>query len=151
MIEALQQSSPAAFGFKVTGKLTADDLAAIAPHIEAAIASNHGKPIGLLADLTTMHGATWSARWDELHFLRHHTDHIARFAIVCDIDWQQVSEMAVNTVAGIQAETRYYLSTELAHAWQWARSGPDDDGIPARVLYPGRGLFGDYTPEYVGI
>jgi hypothetical protein len=151
MIETLKQSNRPAFGFKVTGQLTADDITMLATSIDAAIAANHGKPIGLLSDLTAMHGATWAARWDELHFLRHHSDFIARMAVVCDLDWQQVEEMAVNTVSGLQAETRYFLSSELDHAWHWARMGPHDDRMPARVLYPGVGLFGDYTPEYVGV
>lgn len=151
MIETLPQSTPPAFGFKVTGQLTADDITSLAALIDAAIAANHDKPIGLLSDITAMHGATWAARWDELHFLHHHSDFIARFAVVCDLDWQQVSEMAVNTVGGMQAETRYFLSSELDHAWHWARMGPHDDRVPVRVLYPGVGLFGDYTPEYVGI
>ncbi len=151
MIEALPQSTPPAFGFKVAGQLTADDITAVASLIDAAIAANHNKPIGLLSDLTAMHGATWAARWDELHFLRQHADHIARIAVVCDLDWQQVSEMALNTAAGTQAETRYFLSSELSHAWHWARMGPHDEGMPVRVLYPGVGLFGEYTPEYVGI
>jgi hypothetical protein len=151
MIEALKQSTPPAFGFKVTGELTAADITTVAPLIAAAITANHAKPIGLLSDLTAMHGATWAARWDELHFLRDHSDSIARIAVVCDLDWQQVSEMALNTAAGMQAETRYFLSSELDHAWHWARMGPHDDAMPVRVLYPGVGLFGDYNPEYVGI
>jgi hypothetical protein len=151
MIETLKQSTPPAFGFKVTGQLTAADITSLAALIDAAIAANHDKPIGLLSDITAMHGATWSARWDELHFLHHHSDSIARFAVVCDLDWQQVSEMAVNTAGGMQAETRYFLSSELDHAWHWARMGPHDDRMPVRVLNPGVGLFGDYTPEYVGL
>jgi hypothetical protein len=151
MIEALQQSTPPAFGFKVTGHLTADDITTVVPLIDAAIAANHDKPIGLLSDLTAMHGATWAARWDELRFLRHHSDHIARIAVVCDLDWQQVSEMALNTVGGMQAETRYFLSSELDHAWHWARMGPHEEGMPVGILHPGVGLFGEYTPEYVGV
>jgi hypothetical protein len=29
--------------------------------------------------------------------------------------------------------------------------GKHDDEMPVRIMYPGRGLFQDYTPEYMGI
>jgi hypothetical protein len=28
---------------------------------------------------------------------------------------------------------------------------PKDESMPLRLIYPGRGLFQDYTPEYMGI
>ena len=151
MIETLKESHGAAHGFKVVDNLTTADVADLTTRIDAAIAANGNKPIGLLADLTAMSGATWSARWDELHFLRHHSDFIARMAVISDIDWQQVAEMVVNTAGSLQAETRYFHSTELAHAWHWVNMGPHDDALPARILYPATGLFADYTPEYVGL
>ena len=151
MIETLNQSHGPAFGFKVTGNLTTADVADLATSIDAAIAANHSKPIGLLADLTEMSGATWAARWDEMHVLHRHSDFIARMAILCDIDWQQVGEMVLNTVSGMQAETRYFHSNETSHAWHWVRMGPPDNAMPVRVLHPGKGLFSDYTPEYVGL
>ena len=40
-----------------------------------------GRPIGILADLSEMHGAELKARWDEMRFLQKHTDHIARVAV----------------------------------------------------------------------
>lgn len=151
MIETLKESNGPAFGFKAVGKLTGPDVAGLGASIDKAIAANGGKPIGLLADLTGMEGATWAARWDELHFLHHHSDFIARMAVVCDLDWQQVAEMAFNTAGGMQAETRYFHSSEISHAWHWVKMHPPNDSTPVRVLYPGIGLFGDYTPEYVGI
>jgi hypothetical protein len=151
MIETLQQSHGAAYGFKVTGTLTPEDITDLARQIDIVITSQHGKPIGLLADLTDMEGATWSARWDEMHILRQHTDFIARMAVISNIDWQQVTEMAVLTASGLQAETRYFHSDEILHAWHWVKNGPPDTTMPVRVLYPGTGLFADYTPEYVGI
>jgi hypothetical protein len=151
MISTLPQSRRPAYGFKIEGNLTTEDIAELAINIDTAIAANGNLPIGVLADLTHMAGATWAARWDEMKFLHHHTDSIARMAVISDIDWQQVAEMTLNTVAGLQAETRYFHSTELAHAWHWARMGPTDGAMPVRVIRPGTGLFADYTAEYVGI
>ena len=150
MIERLKESSGPAFGYKVTGKLTTEDIAELAPQIEAAIAA-HKHPIGLLADISDMHGTTWAARWDEMHFLKSHSDHIARIAIVCHDQWQEISELALIATSFMQAETIYCYPSEKAHAWHWVRMNKIDPAQPLRRLYPGKGLFQDYTPEYIGL
>jgi hypothetical protein len=99
MIEKLDESHGPAFGFKVKGKLTADDISDISTQLDFAIAQ-HKKPLGILADLSGMHGATWAARWEEMRFLQRHTDHIARLAVVSDNKWEEIAEMtAVATAA----------------------------------------------------
>jgi hypothetical protein len=150
MITRLEQSHGPAFGFKVQGKLIPEDIAELSPMIEAAIES-HKHPIGLLADLSEMHGATWAARWDEMRFLQRHSDHIARFAIVCNDEWQELSEMVLIATSHLQAETVYCHLSQIHHAWHWVRMNPKDESMPLRLIYPGRGLFQDYTPEYMGI
>ena len=150
MIEQLQGTRSPAFGFKVVGQLVPADVADLSTQIDAFIAGQK-KPIGLLADLSAMHGATWAARWDEMRFLQRHTDHIARLAIVSNDEWQQLGEMVLVATAALQAETLYFHSAEIAHAWHWARMNKPQDGMPVRVMYPGKGLFQDYTPEYTGL
>jgi hypothetical protein len=51
----------------------------------------------------------------------------------------------------MQAETLYFLASEIHHAWHWVRMANHDEGMPVRVIYPGKGLFQNYTPEYMGI
>ena len=150
MIERLMDSSGRAFGFKVTGQLSAEDILGISEQIDVAIAARK-KPIGVLADLSGMHGATWAARWEETRFLKRHTDFIARLAIVSDNEWEQVAETTMVAVASLQAETLYFHSSEMHQAWHWARMTLAEEAMPVRVMYPGKGLFQDYTPEYVGI
>ena len=150
MIERLTESNERAFGFKVTGKLSAEDVAGISQQIDRVIAAQR-KPIGILADLSSMHGATWAARWEETRFLQHHTNSIARLAIVSDDEWEQVKETTTVAAASLQAETLYFHSAEMHHAWHWAKMAQRDETMPVRVMYPGKGLFQDYTPEYVGI
>jgi hypothetical protein len=150
MIEDFKEGRGPAFGFKVIGRLTAEDVDGLTARIEAAIAGyNH--PIGLLADLSEMHGADWAARWDEMRFLQRHTSQIARFAIISSDDWQEISEVVLVATAALQAETRYFRSTEMSHAWHWVKMLKHDEEMPVRVMYPGHGLFQDYTPEYMGI
>ena len=150
MIERLKESHGLAFGFKVTEKLTAEDIVGISEQIAFVIAEQK-KPIGILANLSGMHGATWAARWEEMRFLQRHTDHIARLAIVSDDKWEEIAEMTVVATAVLQAETLYFHSSEMLHAWHWVKMASRAEDMPVRVLYPGKGLFQDYTPEYMGI
>jgi len=150
MIEHPRESHGAAFRFKVIGTLTADDITSLSGQIENVIVANK-KPIGLLADLSEMKGATWVARWDEMRFLQRHTNHIARMAVICNDQWQEISEMILAATSFMQAETAYYDVSEFHHAWHWVRMNAMDERMPIRIIYPGKGLFQDYTPEYVGL
>jgi len=150
MIEKLKESGGGAFGFKVVGNLTPLDVAELSTLIEGVIAA-HKHPIGILADLSGMHGASWAARWDEMRFLQRHSDRIARLAVVCYNEWQEVSEMVLVAASFLQAETVYCLPSDIHHAWHWVKMQAKNEPMPLRVIYPGNGLFQDYTPEYVGI
>ena len=150
MIKNFEESRGPAFGFKVIGKLSADDIVDLSEKIDKAIAS-HGAPIGLLADLSQMEGASWAARWEEMRFLQRHSESIARMAVISDVEWQEIAEMVLVATAALQAQTLYFHSSEIHHAWHWVKMGKLDDFIPVRLMYPGKGLFHDYTPEYMGI
>ena len=54
MIERLKETGGAAFGFKVAGALSEEDLKAFEPQLEFFIAQHKKHPIGILADLTEM-------------------------------------------------------------------------------------------------
>jgi hypothetical protein len=150
MIENLQQSRGPAFGFAVHGVLTASDTQEFSEQLDHMI-GNYKKPIGLLADLSQMEGADWGARWNEMRFLQRHTSQIARLAIVGVSDWDEVASMVLVATAALQAQTLYFLPSEIAHAWHWVKMIKHDEEMPVRVMYPGHGLFQDYTPEYMGI
>ena len=113
MIERMKETGGAAFGFKVVGKLSDEDLKAFEPQIEFFIAQHKKHPIGILADLTEMHGAEWKARWDDLRFLQNHTSHIARMAVVGAHRWEEVVDLFTAGAAVLQSETRYFESSEM--------------------------------------
>ena len=148
MIERLKESRGAAFGFKVVGKISGGEVKAFVPQIEFLIKERKERPIGILADLSEMEGADWKARWNEMRFLQKYTGHIARMAVVGADRWEEVVAMLLAGTAVLQAETRYFAISEIAPAWEWARSSKNADHIPVRRMYLGTGLFKDYVPEY---
>lgn len=151
MIERLKETGGVAFGFKVVGRLTGEDLERFEPQLDFFIAKNKKHPIGILADLTEMHGAQWKARWDDLRFLQKHTDHIARMAIVGADRWEEVVDLLIAGAAVLQSETRYFESSEMQHAWQWARTAKYAENAPVRIISPATGIWKDYRPEFVGL
>ena len=62
VIERLKETGGVAFGFKVVGKLLDEELKTFEPQLEFFIAQHKKHPIGILVDLTEMHGAEWKAR-----------------------------------------------------------------------------------------
>jgi SpoIIAA-like len=147
MIERLKESGEKGFGFKVTGKVTADEIEAFLPQIEFAIKDRGKRTIGILADLSAMKGAEWKARWDEIRFLSRYAEHIERVAFVGASKWEDVkAEILAGTVL-IQAETRYYPSSEIVHAWHWVKTGDAGSGSGKTIL-PKGSLMSGYVPEY---
>jgi len=151
MIERLKESGGAAFGFRVVGKLSDEDLKAFEPQLEFFIAQSKKHPIGILSDLTEMRGAEWTACWENMRFLQKHTDHIARMAVVGAHGWDALAAMLTSGAAILEAETRYFDSSEIQHAWQWARSAKHAEEIPVRVISPATGIWKDYRPEYMDV
>jgi SpoIIAA-like len=144
MIERLKESREAAFGFKVVGRISGDEVKAFAPQIEFLIKERKQRPIGILADLSQMEGADWKARWIEMRFLQKYTDHIARMAVVGADKWEEVVSMLLAGTSVLQAETRYFTTPEIAAAWEWVRTSKNADRVPVRIMYLGTGLFKHY-------
>ncbi len=59
--------------------------------------------------------------------------------------------MILVATAALQAETLYFLSPEIIHVWHWVKMNKLDESIHVRTMYPGKGLFQNYTPEYTGL
>jgi hypothetical protein len=151
MIERLRESSGAALGFKVTGKLTDEDIKGFEPQIEFFLRERKHKPIGILADLSDMHGAELSARWDEMRFLQKHTDHIGRMAVVGAGKWEEIMAILTAGAAILEAETHYFDKSEMTRAWEWARGAKYAEDMPVRQISAGTGIWKDYHPEYMDI
>ncbi len=151
VIERLQESSGGVIGFKVVGRVSAEDAAGIEQQIQFVIQSRGKRPIGILADLTAMTGIDLQARWEEIRFLQKYTHHIARMAVVGAHPWEEISSMFVVAAALLQAETLYFKESELRQAWHWVRTSKHAlDPPPPRISAP-EGLWKDYVPEYMDV
>jgi hypothetical protein len=151
MIERLKESSGGVLGFKVTGKLTDHDIKAFEPQIEFLLDERKHKPIGILADLSQMHGAELKARWDEMRFLQRHTDRIARMAIVGADRWEEAMALLTSGAAVLEAETRYFDESEMLRAWEWVRTAKHAEDVAVRQVSPASGIWKDYHPEYMDL
>jgi len=151
MIERLKESSGGVLGFKVTGKMTDQDIKGFEPQIEFLLRERKHKPIGILADLSQMHGADWKARWDEMRFLQKHTDRIARMAVVGADKWEEIMALLTAGAAVLEAETRYFHEPEMLRAWEWVRTAKHAEDMPVRQISPGTGIWKDYHPEYMNL
>ena len=151
MIERLKESSGGVIGFKVIGKMTAEDIKDFEPQIGYLIAERKRKPIGILADLSEKHGADWDARWDEMRFLQKHTDHIARMAVVGADKWEEIMAIITAGAAVLQSETRYFDTSEILHAWEWVRTAKHAEGVPVRQISAATGIWKDYHPQYMNL
>jgi hypothetical protein len=147
MIERLKESDEKAFGFRVSGTVTAEEVDAFTPQLEQAILRRGKKTLGVLADLSALKGMDWKARWEEIRFLGHWAEHIERVAVVGAGKWESIkAEVLAGTVL-VQAETRYYPAAEILHAWHWVKTG--DAGVaPGQVLLGKGALMEGYVPEY---
>lgn len=147
MIERLRESDDKAFGFRVAGVVTAEDVDAFTPQLEQAILRRGKKTIGILADLSGLESVDWGARWEEIRFIARWAEHIERVAIVGAGKFESVKAQVLAGTVLIQAETRYYPQAEILHAWHWVKTG--DAGVaPGQVLLGKGALMAGYVPEY---
>lgn len=152
MIEKLSQSDARAFGLKVEGELTAKEVEAFIPQIEFVVENRGNRKVGLLADLTSMDGVEWKARWEELRFLSRYSDHIERVAIVGGGTWERLMGEILDGTVLLEVETRYYEQEEILHAWHWVKHGEHPKDVPVRRVFPkDDGVMGGYNPEYLDV
>src|SRR6185312_11547299 len=89
MIERLKESGGWAYGFKVVGNITEEDVKDFEPQMQLAIRDRGKRPLGIVVDATELKGVDWKARWEELRFLHKYSDHIARVALVGSSKWEE--------------------------------------------------------------
>jgi hypothetical protein len=150
MIERLHNAA-GAFGFKVTGTVTAADIQSVEPQIRHEIDAAHKHPIGILLDLTGLENVEWKARWEELRFLHKFGGPIARVAVIGARTWEELMGDLAGATVLMQADIRYFLPSELPHAWHWVKTAKHAEDLPVRQIIPPGHLMSGYNPEYTDL
>jgi SpoIIAA-like len=147
MIERLKESGGWAYGFKVVGRVTEEDVKAFEPQMEVAIRERGKRPLGIVIDATEFKDMDWSGRREELRFLHKYSDHIARVALVGASKWEEVKAMLIGATVLAEADIRYFEAGEMPQAWQWAKRAKHAEDVPVRQIYRG-GIWRDYQEEF---
>ena len=149
-INVLDRSGGRFFGFEVIGKLTPEELQAFLPTMEDAVRLSK-KEVRLLIDVTKMEKADAKAEWEVFEFLRKHMEDIEYIAIVGAHSWTKVMGEILTGSVFVEAETRYFKSSELEGAWTWLFDAAHPSDIPVRrVINSDKGLFTKYSsPDYI--
>ncbi len=118
MFELLPQSEAGVFGFKVTGKLSADDEKTMVHLLNDGIAT-YGK-VRVLVDVNDFTGASPAALWEDLKWMCSHITAVERLAIVVDSDvlaWLIQQDARIAKYVGV--EERHFKPAEAEAAWNW--------------------------------
>jgi len=133
------------------GSVTSEDVKGIEPQIERQIAESRKRPIGILVDLTALKDVEWKARWEELRFLSKYGGPIARVAVVGARKGEELMGEVVRTTVLMQADIRYFQTTEILHAWHWVKTAEYAEDLPVRAMLPPGHVMSGYTPEYLDL
>jgi len=119
MIEILPDSNDKCFGFKVSGKLTAEDYAELVPKSDDAIAAK-GR-INMLVVIDHLEGKEGSgvAKAD-YDFGTQQYRHVERCAFVSDKKWFKWVVKLMDPFTR-RTDEKFFDHAELDQAWAWAR------------------------------
>jgi hypothetical protein len=115
MLEKLSQSSESIVGYKVIGKVTAEDYQQLDPEVQALV-NQYGK-VGLLLDLQELAGEEAKAWLPDLKFGRQFHDKIAKMAIIGDKRWEEWLTAFADLFYAKQA--KFFKPDETEKAWAW--------------------------------
>jgi hypothetical protein len=115
MIEQLEMGVPDIIGFRLSGKLMAEDYKVLAPCIEEVV-QRKGK-VKLFAEVEDLHGWDWRAAWDEIKFGARHYRDIDRIAMVGDRKWEEVVVDWCKPLT--KTQIRYFDKSKANAAWYW--------------------------------
>jgi len=149
-INTLDQRQGNVFGFEVAGKLTPQELEEFLPNLETAVIEANNR-LRLLIDVTKMESADVKSEWEAFEFLKKHIQDIEYIAIIGAHSWTKVMSEVLAGSIFVEAETRYFKTDEMEHAWTWLINAAHPNHIPIRkVINSNKGLFTKYgSPDYI--
>lgn len=121
MIEILPQSSETCIGFKVSGKVTAEDYDVLLPRLDEAIRA-HGK-INLLVVMGDFEGwAGLDAAKADFKLGTQQYRQVEKAAFVGDKKWQEWMVKIMDPFTR-RTDERFFDLDRLEDAWQWIKEG----------------------------
>lgn len=120
MYAILPQSTGAALGISVTGKLSTEDERALIQKADAVIAAQ-GK-INLLVEIHDFKGATAQAIVNDLKWVMHNLRNISRLAVVVDgkiMGW--LIDLDALFAKLMSIEEKHFTHAEMDAAWAWLK------------------------------
>ncbi len=149
-INTLEQRQANVFGFEITDKLTPEQLQEFLPLLERAVIDANNR-LRLLIGVTKMKGADIKSEWEIFEFLKQHIQSLEYIAIIGAHSWTKVMSEVLAGSIFVEAETRYFKTDEIDHAWEWLVNAAHPNHIPIRkVISSNKGLFTKYgSPDYI--
>ena len=121
MIEILPQSSETCIGFKVSGKVTAEDYDVLLPKLDEAI-SAYGE-INLVVVMGDFEGwAGLDAAKADFKLGTRQYRQVEKAAFVGDKKWQEWMVKIMDPFTR-RTDERFFDPDHLEDAWQWAKEG----------------------------
>ena len=121
MIEILPQSTESCLGFKVSGKVTAEDYEVLIPQLDQAIAAS-GK-INMLVVMGDFEGwAGLDAAKADFKLGTHQYRQTEKAAFVGDKKWQEWMVKIMDPFTR-RTNERFFDLEQLDNAWQWIKEG----------------------------
>lgn len=118
MFTILPESTDACLGFKVSGKLTAEDYAELLPQVDAAIeAQGRINMLVLVEDLRGWEGL--DAAKADFEFGTHQYRQVNRCAFVSDKKWHKWVIKIMDPFTR-RTDEEFFEPAQLDEAWQWA-------------------------------
>ena len=118
MFTILPESTDSCLGFKVSGKLTAEDYAELLPQVDAAIeAQGRINMLVLVEDLRGWEGL--DAAKADFEFGTHQYRQVNRCAFVSDKKWYKWVIKIMDPFTR-RTDEEFFEPAQLDEAWQWA-------------------------------
>jgi hypothetical protein len=114
----LPESSGSTLGWRIEGRLSDAEVAAMHGQLDTAIAASDS--VRLLVDLSGLEGVEPAAVWEDLRRTFGKLDAIERMALLGDERWQEW--LAGTSDALTPVEVQDFPAEQAAAAWDWLRS-----------------------------
>ncbi len=117
MLEILNGNGGNVIGVRIAGKVTGDDMKAIAGRAERVI--DEAGSVRLLVQLDRFGGVEAKALWEKLKFALAHVKDVERMAAVGGKAWEKWWVAFAGSL--VPVKVRYFDEGEIDAAWAWLR------------------------------